>query len=188
MCWVDSRGLYCRTPWNDSDVIFRWNDSGLGLKVRVTAQKSELQPESQSYSRVDPPNLNQIARNRCLNRILVVLQKRALKPSWIHPRYVQFFCVDSIPSLEFSSPLPFSQVNSMSRMTHNGCSQGIDKGGKYLANSVSSFLILFSLLFGFPFFFSRNSLFFWASSLYPQAFRGSTRIKSPCFCGDFPCL
>ena len=33
---------------------------------------------------MDPQNLNQIAPNKCLNRILVALQRRALKPPLIH--------------------------------------------------------------------------------------------------------
>ena len=62
--WLQE-GFTVEPPWHDSDAILRWNDSDLGPKSEL----SELQPESQSYSRMDPQNLNQIAPNRCLNRI-----------------------------------------------------------------------------------------------------------------------
>ena len=36
---------------------FHWNDSGFGPKVRGTVQESELQPESESYSPMEPPQI-----------------------------------------------------------------------------------------------------------------------------------
>ena len=60
---------------NDSGTTFRENDSGFGRKVRVAAEKSELQAESQRYSRADPQNPNRIAQKRWLNRVWVLLQK-----------------------------------------------------------------------------------------------------------------
>ena len=70
---MDSRRLYCRTP-------VRWFDD-FGPKVRVTTPKSELQPHGppKSESNRTPEICNQIAPNRRLNRILVVLQKKGLK-------------------------------------------------------------------------------------------------------------
>ena len=93
--------------WNDSGAIFQWNDSGFGLKVRVTVQKSESQPKSQSYSRMDPQNLNQIAPNKCLNGLCqkhpdvykIVLSIKLLPPPKkvttlrIFYRFVQFFLI-----------------------------------------------------------------------------------------------
>ena len=55
--------------------------SGSGPKVRVTTQMPEVQPESQGFSSIDSQNLSQIAPNKCLNRILVILLQRGLKPS-----------------------------------------------------------------------------------------------------------
>ena len=48
---------------------------------------------------MDPQNLNQITPNRRLNRVLVVLQKRALKPSWIHLNYIPFWWFGELFSL-----------------------------------------------------------------------------------------
>ena len=46
-----------------------------GEVIRVLIRK----PEFQRTSRMDPQNLNQIAPNKCLNQILVVLQQKGLK-------------------------------------------------------------------------------------------------------------
>ena len=42
-------------PRHDSGTKFQWNDSGFGPQARDTGQKSELQHQSQSYSRGGPP-------------------------------------------------------------------------------------------------------------------------------------
>ena len=71
--------------------MFQWNDLGFGSRVWITVQKSELQPESRSYSRTEPQYLNQIAPNKYLNGVLVVLQKRVLKAFFNPP---DLYCWD----------------------------------------------------------------------------------------------
>ena len=46
---------------------------------RISAQKSELQAKSRSYSRGDPQNPNRIAQKRNPNGFEVLLQKTPLK-------------------------------------------------------------------------------------------------------------
>ena len=72
-------------PRNVSGANFQWNDSDSGPKVRVTGQKSELRPKSQSYSRADPQNPNRIAqKNGPRIGFRRFYRKPPLKPSWIH--------------------------------------------------------------------------------------------------------
>ena len=47
--WWIQEGFAVEPLWHDLDALFRWN-----FIRRVATQKSELQPESQSYSRMDP--------------------------------------------------------------------------------------------------------------------------------------
>ena len=76
--WIQE-GFTVEPPRNDSGANFHLNDSGLGPKVRVTDQKSELQTKSQSYSWADPQNPNRIAQKRDPNGVEALLQKTPLK-------------------------------------------------------------------------------------------------------------
>ena len=66
--WIQA-SFTVERPGNDSGATFRHIDSRLGPKVRATAQKSELQTKSQSYSWPDPPNPNRVTQKRNPNGV-----------------------------------------------------------------------------------------------------------------------
>ena len=81
---MDSRRLYCRTP----ETWFRGRI--FGEMIPVSAQMSELQAKSRSYSRGDPQNPNRIAQKRKPNGVEVLLQKTPLK-AFLNPANKYFY-------------------------------------------------------------------------------------------------
>ena len=73
-------------------------------KSELQAQMSELQPKSQSYSRMDPQNLNRIAPNRCLNRIFRGSAEKGLKAR------------NTVSRILFSAEMGLKAQNTVSRV------------------------------------------------------------------------
>ena len=103
--WI--QGPFTVEPLKKFGADIQRNGSHLLLTIRVTAHKSEIQAKNQRYSRMAPPDRNQIAQKRRPNGVSVFLQKRALKPLWIQLNYITV-------TLHISTSLSLSLLSSLS--------------------------------------------------------------------------